>query len=98
LKTRGTVIGSASVSAPPADRQALRLEDLQMSTQPTCGDCYFKHHGLCALALERPCPTFRPAGHALAPPRRPTVVARAALGATPLAAAVAAPAAAAYAA
>ena len=36
-----------------------------MSDQPSCGDCYFKHHGLCALALERPCPTFRPAGRTL---------------------------------
>ena len=66
-----------------------------MSTQQTCGDCYFKHNGLCALALERPCPTFRPAGRTLEPPRQPTLVARA-----PLAAAVpvAAVAAAAYAA
>jgi hypothetical protein len=55
-----------------------------MSTQPTCGDCYFKHHGLCALALERPCPTFRPAGLTLEPPRQPTLVARA----TPIVAAV----------
>ena len=55
----------------------------------TCGDCYFKAHGLCALALERPCPTFRSAGRILEPPRQPTLVARA-----PLAAAVSAPAAA----
>jgi hypothetical protein len=60
-----------------------------MSDQPTCGDCYFKHNGLCALALERPCPTFRAAGRTLEPPRQPTLVARA-----PLAAAVSAPAAA----
>lgn len=26
----------------------------------TCGDCYFKRAGLCALTLESPCPTFRP--------------------------------------
>jgi hypothetical protein len=61
-----------------------------MSTQPTCGDCYFKHHGLCALALERPCPTFRPAGRMLEPPRQPTLVART----PPIVAAVGAPAAA----
>ena len=60
-----------------------------MSKQPTCRDCYFKTHGLCALALERPCPTFRNAGRILEPPRQPTLVARA-----PLAVAVSAPAAA----
>jgi hypothetical protein len=36
--------------------------------QPTCDDCYFRRHGLCALALERPCPTFRAAGRILRPP------------------------------
>jgi hypothetical protein len=25
----------------------------------TCEDCYFRKTGLCALVLERPCPTFR---------------------------------------
>ena len=25
----------------------------------TCEDCYFRKAGLCALVLERPCPTFR---------------------------------------
>jgi hypothetical protein len=65
-----------------------------MTNHPTCGDCYFKHHGLCALALERPCPTFRPTGRALAPPRQPTLVARAPLATAALAAAAGAPAAA----
>jgi hypothetical protein len=61
-----------------------------MSKQPpSCQDCYFKFHGLCALALEHPCPTFRAAGRTLEPPRQPTLVARPALGAN-LAAAVAA--------
>jgi hypothetical protein len=55
-----------------------------MSKQtPTCHDCYFHRHGLCALALERPCPTFRAAGRTLEPPQQPPLVARA-----PLAAAV----------
>jgi hypothetical protein len=44
--------------------------------QPTCQDCYFRRHGLCALALERPCPTFRAAGRTLEPPRQPPLVAR----------------------
>jgi hypothetical protein len=53
---------------------------------PTCHDCYFHRHGLCALALERPCPTFRAAGRILEPPRQPPLVPRT------IAASVAAPA------
>ena len=48
----------------------------------TCDDCYFHRHGLCALALDRPCPTFRAAGQTLEPPRQPMLVARASLAAT----------------
>jgi hypothetical protein len=43
---------------------------------PTCEDCYFRRRGLCALALERPCPTFRAAGSRLEPPVRPPLVPR----------------------
>ena len=43
---------------------------------PTCADCYFRRHGLCALALERPCPTFRAATRVLEPPRQPRLVPR----------------------
>jgi hypothetical protein len=52
-----------------------------MTKQPTCRDCYFHSNGLCALALERPCPTFRAAGRTLEPPRQPTLVGRAPLAA-----------------
>ena len=45
-------------------------------TQLTCQDCYFRRQGLCALALERPCPTFRAAGRILQPPPQPRLVAR----------------------
>jgi hypothetical protein len=55
-----------------------------MPKQPTCHDCYFHRHGLCALALERPCPTFRAAGRTLEPPPQPTLVARAPLAAAAL--------------
>jgi hypothetical protein len=41
---------------------------------PTCDDCYFRRHGLCAMAPERPCPTFRAAAKALQPPRQPRLV------------------------
>ena len=37
----------------------------------SCGDCYFRQEGLCALATETPCPTFRLAGRGrLTPPRQ----------------------------
>ena len=50
--------------------------------RPTCFDCYFHRHGLCALALEQPCPTFRTAGRTLEPPRQPPLVARPSFAAT----------------
>jgi hypothetical protein len=35
----------------------------------SCDDCYFRRASLCALLLERPCPTFRPHNRGLlAPP------------------------------
>jgi hypothetical protein len=53
-----------------------------MSKNPsaTCADCYFRRAGLCALILERPCPTFRAHTRgALSPPRQPPLVVRPAL-------------------
>jgi len=42
----------------------------------TCSDCYFRQAGLCALAAERPCPTFRHhARGVLVPPRQAQLVA-----------------------
>lgn len=32
-----------------------------MPRQATCADCYFACHHLCALVVDQPCPTFRPA-------------------------------------
>jgi hypothetical protein len=43
---------------------------------PTCLDCYFHRHALCALKLEQTCPTFRAAGRTLQPPQHPPLVAR----------------------
>lgn len=37
---------------------------------PTCADCYFKQNMLCALGLDRPCPTFRAAERGLRPERQ----------------------------
>ena len=43
----------------------------------TCDDCYFRREGLCALAGNVPCPTFRTAkGGELTPPLQPRLVPR----------------------
>lgn len=43
----------------------------------SCNDCYFRRAGLCALATEAPCPTFRLASRgALTPPPQPRLVPR----------------------
>ena len=45
--------------------------------EATCADCYFSRAGLCALSLERPCPTFRAHSRgSLVPPRQPRLVPR----------------------
>ena len=36
----------------------------------SCEDCFFRTHMLCALDLEEPCPTYRPADRGLAPDRQ----------------------------
>jgi len=46
--------------------------------EANCDDCYFRRAGLCALASNTPCPTFRAArAGQLAPPRQPRLVPRA---------------------
>ena len=43
--------------------------------EATCNECYFRRAGLCALAGEMTCPTFRAATRgALAPPQHPRLV------------------------
>jgi hypothetical protein len=43
----------------------------------TCDDCFFRREGLCALAGNTPCPTFRAAEKGtLAPPRQPPLIPR----------------------
>jgi hypothetical protein len=41
----------------------------------TCEDCYFRRELLCALRLDEPCPTFRPASvdGLVPPPQAPLV-------------------------
>ena len=44
---------------------------------PSCEDCFFHRHMLCALGLDSPCPTFRPdTPQGLVPPRQPTLLLR----------------------
>lgn len=49
-----------------------------MASKASCNDCYFRREGLCALAGETICPTFRAvaAGGQLLPPRQPRLVIR----------------------
>jgi hypothetical protein len=42
----------------------------------TCDDCFFRQNMLCALDLDEPCPTFRPAERGLAPERQLSFVFR----------------------
>ena len=48
----------------------------------TCEDCYFRRELLCALQLDKPCPTFRPASldGLVPPPQAPLVPPGYALG------------------
>ena len=44
---------------------------------PSCEDCFFHRHLLCALDLDGPCSTFRPDGpHGLMPPIQPELLPR----------------------
>jgi hypothetical protein len=43
----------------------------------SCTDCYFGANGLCALNLDQPCPTYRPADRGLRPDHQLAFVFRA---------------------
>jgi hypothetical protein len=55
----------------------VRLASLELKTRRTitCEDCYFRRELLCALRLDEPCPTFRPASidGLVPPPQAPLV-------------------------
>jgi hypothetical protein len=45
--------------------------------KPSCEDCFFHRHLLCALDLDEPCSTFRPnTSDGLVPPRQPALLPR----------------------
>lgn len=47
------------------------------SDAPSCDDCFFRCHQLCALDLDAPCSTFRPdRPEGLVPPRQPALLLR----------------------
>ena len=47
-----------------------------MAKRVSCKDCYFNQNMLCALKLQEPCPTYRPAELNLAPERQLSFVFR----------------------
>ena len=50
---------------------------MSKSGKPSCEDCYFRRSGLCALAGNTVCPTFRATQRgSLLPPRQPQLVPR----------------------
>lgn len=50
---------------------------MNKTSKPTCADCYFRKAGLCAIAGDAVCPTFRAARQGtLEPPRQPMLVPR----------------------
>ena len=53
----------------------LRSRGLTKRRIITCDDCYFRRELLCALRLDAPCPTFRPASidGLVPPPQAPLV-------------------------
>ncbi len=49
----------------------------QRKGRPSCQDCFFHRHMLCALDLDEPCSTFRPnSSDGLVPPRQPALLLR----------------------
>jgi hypothetical protein len=57
----------------PAPASDPRRDDRQMAKKAKrvkCEDCFFQRNQLCALELEEPCTTFRPAERNLAPEKQ----------------------------
>ena len=46
------------------------MRDVPKTKPARCEDCYFQQNMLCALNLDKPCTTFRPAERGLAPERQ----------------------------
>jgi hypothetical protein len=50
--------------------EPLRETAVPKNKKASCDDCFFRRNMLCALQLEGPCSTFRPADRNLAPARQ----------------------------
>jgi hypothetical protein len=66
--------GGRSIPLRQAAQNTRKDTSMTRQNAPTCDDCYFRRHGLCAMAPERPCPTFRAAARTLQPPHQPRLV------------------------
>jgi hypothetical protein len=56
---------------------AKRRATKRRNGRPSCEDCFFHCHMLCALDLDEPCSTFRPnTADGLVPPRQPALLPR----------------------
>ena len=73
-KPFSAVRSGRTIALPPPDREPPERPQMTRQNAPTCEDCYFRRHGLCAMTPERPCPTFRAATRTLQPPRQPRLV------------------------
>ncbi|WP_050897248.1 hypothetical protein [Patulibacter medicamentivorans] len=59
---------------PATDRSRARTTRV---APPSCGDCFFRRHMLCALDRDDPCATFRPdRAEGLEPPRQMRIMFR----------------------
>lgn len=47
-----------------------KMAAVAKTRKPDCQDCFFMKNHLCALKLDAPCATFRPAERNLAPERQ----------------------------
>lgn len=66
-----------AVPGPPFEREG-SAEAMPAKTKKclSCDECYFRKNMLCALNLDAPCPTYRPAERGLAPERQLSFVFR----------------------
>jgi hypothetical protein len=50
--------------------ESWKMAPVAKTRKPDCNNCFFMKNHLCALKLDGPCPTFRPAERNLAPERQ----------------------------
>jgi hypothetical protein len=71
LRTRAVVAFLSPSCDGPVKGKGSGVQQPRGTKKVTCADCFFGSNGLCALALDQPCATFRPDGpDGLRPPRQ----------------------------